>query len=104
MLVPELSVTVQITVFVPTAKRAGALLVMVTGPQLSATVGAPNATLVAPHRPAEATTVTRAGQVIVGGRSEERRVGKEQVTLLPQQEDNMKINVFVPTGKREGEW
>src|SRR5260370_3198839 len=67
------SVAVQITVLVPTGKIAGALLVTVTAPQLSETVGVPSVTLVAPHRPGEATTVTSAGQV----RAEERRVGKE---------------------------
>ena len=46
---------------------AGALLAMVTGPQLSATVGVPRVTLVAPHRPAEAERVTSAGQEMVGG-------------------------------------
>ena len=55
------------TVFVPTGKSEGALLVTVTGPQLSDTVGVPKATLVAPHRPGEANTVTRAGQVMLGG-------------------------------------
>ena len=65
--VPWLSVTVQMTVLVPTGKSAGALLVTVTGPQLSATVGAPKVTLVAPQRPAEATTVARLGQEMVGG-------------------------------------
>ena len=64
---PWLSVTVQMTVLVPTGKSAGALLVTVTGPQLSAIVGVPRATLVAPHRPAEATTVTKLGQEMVGG-------------------------------------
>src|SRR2546427_13285092 len=66
-LLPWLSVTVQITVLVPTGKSAGALLVMVAGPQLSATVGIPKATLVAPHRPGEATTLTSVGQEMVGG-------------------------------------
>src|SRR6185369_12301585 len=65
-LLPWLSVTVQITMLVPTGKSEGTLLVTVTGPQLSATVGVPRVTLVAPHRPAEALTVTRAGQEIVG--------------------------------------
>src|SRR5260370_37361227 len=55
------------TVLVPTGKIAGALLVTVTAPQLSATVGVPRATFVAPHIPGEATTVTKAGQEIVGG-------------------------------------
>src|SRR5437879_3890084 len=61
-LLPWLSVTVQVIVFVPTGKREGALFVMVTGPQLSATAGVPSVTFVALHRPGEASTVTRAGQ------------------------------------------
>src|SRR5260370_30352752 len=58
------SVAVQITVLVPTGNIAGALLVRVTAPQLSETVGVLKVTLVAPHRPAEATTSTNAGQVM----------------------------------------
>src|SRR5437763_14874169 len=76
-------VTVQITVFVPTGKSAGALLVMVTAPQLSDTVGVPRATLVAPHRPGEARTVTRAGQEMVGGWVSLTITVCGQVTLLP---------------------
>src|SRR3989475_4892391 len=82
-LLPELSVTVQITEFVPTGKSAGALLVTVTGPQLSDTVGVPSVTLVAPHRPGEAIIVTRAGQEIVGGWVSLTITVCGQVTLLP---------------------
>src|SRR5439155_22109424 len=82
-LLPWLSVTVQMTAFVPTGKSAGALLVTVTGPQLSDTVGVPSVTLVAPHRPGEAIIVTRAGQEIVGGWVSLTLTVCGQVTLLP---------------------
>src|SRR5216683_1401431 len=78
------------TVLVPTGKIAGALLVTVTTPQLSATVGAPRVTLVAPHIPSEATTVTKAGQVIVGGWL------SVTITSCGQ------MAVLVPTGKIAG--
>jgi len=99
---PWLSVTVQITVFVPTGKRAGALLVIFTGPQLSDAVGVPRATLVAPHRPGEAITVTNAGQVMVGGWVSLTITVCGQVTLLPCVSVTVQITVLVPTGKRAG--
>ena len=58
-------------------------MVTVTAPQLSATVGVPRATLIAPHRPAEAETVTSAGQEIVGGWVSLTITVCGQVTLLP---------------------
>src|SRR5260370_25494612 len=61
------SVAVQITVLVPTGNNVGALLVTLTAPQLSDTVGVLSVTLVAPHRPGEAMTVTSAGHVTEGG-------------------------------------
>src|ERR1051325_1447389 len=64
---PALSRTVQVTMFVPTGKLDGALLVIVATPQLSLTVGGGNVTLVAWQRPLLAVTVSSAGQVIVGG-------------------------------------
>src|SRR5947208_7824853 len=82
-LLPWLSVTVQMTVLVPTGKSEGALLVTVTGPQLSATVGIPKATLVAPHRPGEATTLTSVGQEMVGGWVSLTTTVCGQVTRLP---------------------
>src|SRR2546425_2673291 len=101
-LLPWLSVTVQITVLVPTGKSEGALLVTVTGPQLSATVGVPRVTLVAPHRPAEALTVTSAGQEMVGGCVSLTMTVCGQVTLLPWLSVTVQITVLVPTGKSEG--
>src|SRR5260370_26084506 len=90
------------TVLVPTGKIAGALLVTATTPQLSATVGLPRATLVAPHIPGEAKTVTSVGQEI---RSEEH-TAEIQVhlnivcRLLVAQK--VQMTVLVPTGKIAG--
>src|SRR5260370_22452787 len=61
------SVAVQMTVLVPTGNIAGALLVTVTAKQVSEIEVVLRVTLVAPHRPGEATTVTSAGQVMEGG-------------------------------------
>src|SRR5437773_7966200 len=86
------------TVLVPTGKSEGALLVTVTGPQLSATVGVPRATLVAPHRPAEALTVTGAGQEMVGSCVSLTITVCGHVALLPWLSVTVQVIVFVPTG------
>src|SRR6516162_207160 len=96
MLLPELSITVHITVFVPTGKSAGALFVIVTGPQLSDAVSVPRATLVAPHRPGDATTVTNAGQAMVGGWVSLTITVCGQVTRLPWLSVAVQTTVFVP--------
>jgi hypothetical protein len=102
MLFPELSVTVQITALVPTGKSVGALLVMLTEPQLSATVGVPSVTFVTPHRPGEATTVTSAGQEILGGWVSLTITVWGQVVLFPELSVTVQITMFVPTGNRDG--
>src|SRR2546428_1211940 len=66
VVLPLLSVAVQVTRLVPVGNCAGALLVTVTVPQLSLAVGLPNATPVAKQAPELTLTVTSAGQVIVG--------------------------------------
>src|SRR5947207_4782881 len=66
-MLPLLSVAVQVTRLVPTGNCAGALLVIVTEPQLSVAVGLPKARPVAKQLPALALTDTSAGQVIAGG-------------------------------------
>src|SRR6266481_1143061 len=73
-----------------------------TGPQLSATVGVPRATLVAPHRPGEATTVTRAGQAMLGGWVSLTITVCGQVMLLPELSVTVHVTVLVPTGKSAG--
>ena len=62
-----MSVTVQVTVFVPTGNCAGALLVTTTDPQLSVAVTVPRLTAVAKQEPAFALTVTSAGQAVITG-------------------------------------
>src|SRR5258708_11428962 len=81
---------------------AGALLVTVTAPQLSETVGVLKVTLVAPHRPAEATTVTSAGHVIEGGWLSVTITSCGQVAVLPCESVAVQITVFVPTGNIAG--
>src|SRR6266478_3330727 len=99
---PWESVAVQITVLVPTGNIAGALLVTVTTPQLSDTVGVLSVTLVAPHRPGEATTVTRAGQVIEGGWLSVTITSCGQVAVLPWESVAVQVTVLVPTGNIAG--
>src|SRR5260370_6152109 len=92
------SVAVQITVLVPRGNIAGALLVRVTAPQLSVAVGVPSVTLVAPHRPGEATTVTRAGQAIEGGWVSVTITSSGHAAVLPCKSVAGQITVLVPTG------
>ena len=65
-ILPEPSVTVQVTTVTPIGNRAGALLVTEATAQLSAVTGTPNTTPLAVHSPASVFTATFAGQVIVG--------------------------------------
>src|SRR5467141_107272 len=55
---PLLSVAVQVTRLVPVGNCAGALLVIVTAPQLSLAIGLPKTTPVAKQAPEFALTVT----------------------------------------------
>ncbi len=80
---PLLSVTVQVTVVVPTTNVVGASLVVVATPQLSPVVAVPNTTPLAEHKPASATTVTSAGQAIVGISPSFTVTSKLQVAVLP---------------------
>ena len=65
---PDPSVTVQVTVVAPNGKLVGALLVVEATLQLSAVVGVPSVTFEAAvaNVPASTLTVTAAGAVIVG--------------------------------------
>jgi hypothetical protein len=63
---PLASVTVQVTLFVPSEYAAGPLFTTDATPQLSPVTGLPKSTLVA-VQPELTDTVTSAGQVIVGG-------------------------------------
>ena len=95
---PLPSRTVQVTVFVPTGKLVGALLVMVVGPQLSEVTGTPKVTFVAPHRPAAALTVTRAGHPSVGGSGSVTVTVNVQVLLFPLASTAVFVTVVTPTG------
>ena len=66
-MLPLLSVTVHVTVLVPTGNWAGALLVTVTEPQLSVAVKVPKTTPVAKHEPTLALEVTSAGHAVMIG-------------------------------------
>src|SRR4051812_8906095 len=67
VVLPLLSVTVHVTVLVPTGNCAGALLVIVTEPQLSVAVTVPKVTPVAKHEPVLALVVTSAGHEVITG-------------------------------------
>ena len=99
---PLLSRTVQITVFVPTGKVAGASFVTVVAPQLSAVVGSPKFTFVATHKPAAAFTVTLLGHVTVGGWLSVTITSCAHVAVLPLLSRTVQITVLVPTGKLAG--
>src|SRR6185369_13560385 len=63
---PLVSLTVQVTTFVPAEKLTGALLLMLPTAQLSLVTGTPKATFVA-LQPELAAMTRFGGQVIVGG-------------------------------------
>src|SRR5688572_6091648 len=76
---PELSVTVQVTGVTPVAKKepeAGSQTTLAT-PQLSSTAGSSNVTM-APPSPSPAMVKTSLGQVIVGGTDSVMVTVKEQ--------------------------
>src|SRR5438876_8237603 len=95
---PLLSVAVQVTRFVPVGNCAGALLVIVTVPQLSLAVGLPNATPVAKQAPEFTLTVTSAGQVIVGAWLSRTMTRCWQVAVLPLPSVAVQVTRFVPVG------
>src|SRR5438034_486524 len=64
---PFMSTTVHVTVVLPTGNDDGASLLVPAIPQLSEVTGVPRATPEAVQRLASASTVTFAGQSIVGG-------------------------------------
>src|ERR1041385_4583597 len=102
MVLPLASRTVQVTELVPTGKLAGASLVTLVTPQLSAVTGADKFTLVAAQRPAEALTVTVAGQVIVGGCASLTITDWTHVAVLPLASRTVQVTELVPIGKFAG--
>ena len=95
---PELSVTVQITVVVPSGKVPGALFVTEATPQLSAVVGVPSVTPNALHDEF-ALTVTLAGAVIVGFCVSLTVTVKLAVVAFPAPSVAVYVTVVVPSGK-----
>src|SRR5207245_657439 len=99
---PLLSVAVQVTRFVPVGNCAGALLVIVTVPQLSLAVGLPNGTPVAKQAPEFTLTVTSAGQVIVGTWLSRTMTRCWQVAVLPLLSVAVQVTRLVPVGNCAG--
>src|SRR5882672_3987851 len=99
---PLLSVAVQVTRLVPVGNCAGALLVIVTVPQLSLAVGLPNATPVAKQAPEFTLTVTSAGQVIVGGWLSRTTTRCWQLAVLPLLSVAVQVTRLVPVGNCAG--
>jgi hypothetical protein len=96
---PEASVTVQVTVVVPIVNTAGASLVITKSApdeQLSVAVGVPKFTPVAVHTPASATTLTLAGQVIVGFSVSVTVTLWVQLWVLPAASVAVQVTVVVP--------
>src|SRR5439155_4208849 len=93
---------VQVTRLVPLGNCAGALLVIVTVPQLSLAVGLPNATPVAKQAPELTLTVTSAGQVIVGTWLSRTTTRCWQVAVLPLLSVAVQVTRFVPVGNCAG--
>jgi hypothetical protein len=101
---PEPSVTVQVTVVDPTSNVAGASLVVLATLQLSAVVGVPNAMpeAAAEHAPASAETVTAAGAVMVGFSSSVTVTDCVAVAVLPEPSVTVQVTVVTPNGNVAG--
>ena len=96
---PDPSVTVQVTVVLPSGNVAGALLVTLATEQLSAVVAVPRATPDAVHIPASELTLTAAGAVIVGfWLSVTVTICVASSAALPLLSDTFHLIVVVPTG------
>src|ERR1041384_4182927 len=95
---PRPSFAVQITMFVPTGNCAGALLVTVTEPQLSAATGLLRLTPVA-TQPVFAETITSGGQAIVGAVRSRTMTRWMQKFVLPLASVATQVTKFVPSGK-----
>jgi hypothetical protein len=98
---PELSVTVQITVVTPSGNVAGALLVTIVIVQLSVAVGAPNATLKAAHE-LFALTNTLAGAVTAGACVSVTVTVCVAVVVFPALSVTVQVTVVVPSGNVAG--
>jgi hypothetical protein len=101
VVLPALSVTVQTTVVVPSGNVAGALLVTLATPQLSAVVGVPKTTVVAKQL-AFAEAETFDGAVIVGLVLSITVTTCVAVAVLPAPSVTVQTTVVVPSGNVAG--
>jgi hypothetical protein len=101
-LLPEPSVTVQVTVVLPKEKVAGALFEMFDTVQLSVVIGVPKNTPLAVQVPASELTVTAVGQLIVGSSRSFTVTICSQVALLPEPSVTVQVTVVLPKGKIAG--
>jgi hypothetical protein len=98
---PAPSVTVQITVVVPSGKIAGALFVTDATVQLSDVIGMPKFAIPAPHD-AFALTVNASGAIIVGLMSSNTTTNCKAVAVFPLLSVTVQVTVVVPIGKISG--
>jgi len=98
---PLPSVTVQVTVVVPSGKATGALLVTEATEQLSPVAGVASTTLVA-VQPLLVVAVTAAAQVMVGFTLSVTVTVCVQVAVLPLPSVTVQVTVVVPSGKATG--
>jgi hypothetical protein len=99
---PLPSVTVQVTVVLPSGNTAGASLVTEAIEQLSSTVGVPRTTPLAVHSSASVFTATGAGQTIVGSSTSVTVTICSQVAMFPLPSVTVQVTVVLPSGKTAG--
>ena len=99
---PEPSVTVQVTTVVPPGKAAGALLVTLATVQLSEATGVPNETLLAVQEPASGPVVIAAGQTMIGFWLSVTVTFCVQVAVLPVPSVTVQVTTVVPSEKLAG--
>ena len=99
---PEASVTVQVTVVSPTGKLAGASLVVVATLQLSEVVGVPRVTFVAEQLAASILTLIATGAVILGSMLSTTVTICVAVAVFPLASVTVQVTVVSPTGKLVG--
>ena len=99
---PDPSVTVQVTTVTPIGNNAGALLVTLATAQLSAVTGTPKATPLAVHNPASVFTDTSIGQVIVGSSISVTVTFWLQLAVLPLKSVTVHITTVTPIGNTAG--
>ena len=99
---PEISVTVQVTVVLPTGKEAGASLLTISTIQLSEVVGAINVSEAASQTPRSAVTVVSLAQIIIGSISSITTISCVQLSILPLVSITVHVTVVVPIGNMAG--